>query len=53
MSAVAAWKWFLPEAPSLWQWFFSREMSYEGKNCDSREEVLHVAEDSACSEFHT
>jgi hypothetical protein len=39
---IAAWGQSLPEMPSLWQWFFRGKMAYEGKNCDSGEEVLHV-----------
>ena len=33
---------FVPEMPSLWQCFFCGKITYEGKNCDSGSEVLHV-----------
>jgi hypothetical protein len=43
MSTVPAWLQSLPEMPSVWQCFFREKMTYEGKNCDSGEEVLQDA----------
>ena len=42
MTMIAAWVQSLREMPKVWQSFFLRKTAYEGKSCDSREEVLRV-----------
>jgi hypothetical protein len=54
MSAVAAWKWFLPEAPSLWPFFCGKENMTKEKmvtatqKCFNMWDAISIFSESPC-----